>query len=253
MVAVLALLGGAEQRWAILQVPLLRYLEDRVPGLATVAKDAGGGDDGEALQQTVLDALTDAAEALQVLDVQQAYPDALGDTQPVGTLQGRQLQQELRLRRSVKSLRQTVVLMLATATRTHIECHMCCLLQVRHWQNDGDRYAVQPVTQAAACAAWQVAEDMAEAAQAVRSQMEAAMKVACAEGIIIAMPALPGPPPRRDASQQELARFEDGALQLASIAALSGVPQARVSFATGIVAFLLGAIESGSRCPANLG
>ena len=76
-------------------------------------------------------------------------------------------------------------------------------------------------------ALWQVAEDMAEAAEAVRSQMQAAMKVACAEGIIIAMPALPGPPPRRDASQQELARFEDGALQLAAIAALSGVPQVR--------------------------
>ena len=77
---------------------------------------------------------------------------------------------------------------------------------------------------------------MAEAARAVRSQMEAAMKVACAEGIIIALPALPGPPPRRDAPPQELARFEDGALQLASIAALSGVPQACVSLATGAVA-----------------
>ena len=68
-----------------LQVPLLRYLEDRVPGLAAVAKDAGGGDDSEPLQQTVLDALTDAAEALQVLDVQRRYPDALGETQPVRT------------------------------------------------------------------------------------------------------------------------------------------------------------------------
>ena len=66
---------------------------------------------------------------------------------------------------------------------------------------------------------------MAVAAEAVRTQLQAAMKVACADGIIIAMPALPGPPPRRDASPQELARFEDGALQLASIAALSGVPQ----------------------------
>jgi len=83
-VIVLALLGLKHLRVA-LQVPLLRYLEDRVPGLATVAKDAGGGDDGEPLQQTVLDALTDAAEALQVLDVQRRYPDALGDTQPVGT------------------------------------------------------------------------------------------------------------------------------------------------------------------------
>jgi len=82
----------------------------------------------------------------------------------------------------------------------------------------------------------QVAEDMAEAAQAVRSQMEAAMRVACAEGIIIALPALPGPPPHRDASPQELARFEDGALQLASIAALSGVPQACIGLATGFVA-----------------
>ncbi len=77
---------------------------------------------------------------------------------------------------------------------------------------------------------------MAEAAQAVRSQMEAAMRVACAEGIIIALPALPGPPPHRDASPQELARFEDGALQLASIAALSGVPQACIGLATGFVA-----------------
>lgn len=65
------------------QVPLLRYLEDKVPELATVAKDAGGGEDGEPLQQTILDALTDAAEALQVLDVQRRYPDALGGTQPV--------------------------------------------------------------------------------------------------------------------------------------------------------------------------
>jgi len=81
---VLAFLG-LEHLGVALQVPLLRYLEDRVPGLATVAKDAGGGDDGEPLQQTVLDALTDAAEALQVLDVQRRHPDALGDTQPVGT------------------------------------------------------------------------------------------------------------------------------------------------------------------------
>lgn len=71
---------------------------------------------------------------------------------------------------------------------------------------------------------------MAEAAQAVRSQMESAMRVACAEGIIIALPALPGPPPHRDASAQDLARFEDGALQLASIAALSGVPQACITW-----------------------
>ena len=66
---------------------------------------------------------------------------------------------------------------------------------------------------------------MAEAADAVRVEMAAAMKVACAEGIIVAMPALPGPPPCRDASPEELTRFEDGALQLASIAALAGVPQ----------------------------
>ena len=87
---------------------------------------------------------------------------------------------------------------------------------------------------------------MAEAAQAVRSQMEAAMRVACAEGIIIALPALPGPPPHRDASPQELARFEDGALQLASIAALSGVPQACVSLATGVLACRQPLVHQGS-------
>jgi hypothetical protein len=43
------------------------------------------------------------------------------------------------------------------------------------------------------------------------------------------MPALPGPPPRRNASPEELARFEDGALQLASIAALAGVPQVNLA------------------------
>ena len=65
------------------QVPLLRYLADRVPGLAEIARDAGDAVNGEPPQQTVLDALTDAAEALQVLDVQRRHPDALGDTQPV--------------------------------------------------------------------------------------------------------------------------------------------------------------------------
>ena len=64
-------------------MPLLRYLADRVPGLAEAVRDAGSGGDEEPPQQTVLDALTDAAEALQVLDVQRRHPDALGDTQPV--------------------------------------------------------------------------------------------------------------------------------------------------------------------------
>lgn len=66
---------------------------------------------------------------------------------------------------------------------------------------------------------------MEECARTVQQQMQAAMRMACQGGVILALPALPGPPPRRDASPEERDQFEDRALQLASIAALSGVPQ----------------------------
>ena len=71
----------------------------------------------------------------------------------------------------------------------------------------------------------QVTAETEAAARTVQQQMVTAMRVACQGGVILALPALPGPPPRRDSQQEERERFEDRALQLASIAALAGIPQ----------------------------
>lgn len=75
---------------------------------------------------------------------------------------------------------------------------------------------------------------MEAAARAVQQQMVAALRLACQGGVILALPALPGPPPRRDADLEERERFEDRALQLASIAALAGVPQVGQCSGTGL-------------------
>ena len=53
------------------------------------------------------------------------------------------------------------------------------------------------------------------------------MRRACGGGVILAMPTLPGPPPRRDALQEDLHRFEDRTLQLTAFAALAGAPVVR--------------------------
>ena len=71
----------------------------------------------------------------------------------------------------------------------------------------------------------QVSKEMEECARLVQQQMQAAMRLACQGGVILALPALPGLPPRRDTPPEERDQFEDRALQLSAIAALSGVPQ----------------------------
>lgn len=58
------------------QVPLCTFLGDAVPALAAFAKE------GE--QTTVLDALTDAAEALQMLDLKQHAPEGIPLDEEVG-------------------------------------------------------------------------------------------------------------------------------------------------------------------------
>lgn len=63
------------------QVPLCAFLGDQVPGLAAFAKE------GE--QTTVLDALTDAAEALQMLDLKPHAPEAIPPEEQVGVLRAR--------------------------------------------------------------------------------------------------------------------------------------------------------------------
>jgi Asp-tRNA(Asn)/Glu-tRNA(Gln) amidotransferase A subunit family amidase len=72
-----------------------------------------------------------------------------------------------------------------------------------------------------------VSEESVAAAREVAAQAREAVRRACAGGVVIALPALPGPPPRRDAPQDTLHAFEDRVLQLTALAALSGAPQVR--------------------------
>ena len=74
---------------------------------------------------------------------------------------------------------------------------------------------------------------MEECARAVQQQMQAAMRLACQGGVILALPSLPGVPPRRNPSPEERDQFEDRALQLSAIAALSGAPQVNISEGSG--------------------
>lgn len=70
-----------------------------------------------------------------------------------------------------------------------------------------------------------MSEDSLEAAREVAAQAREAVRRACAGGVVLALPALPGHPPRRNAPQQELHAFEDRVLQLTALAALTGAPQ----------------------------
>lgn len=72
-----------------------------------------------------------------------------------------------------------------------------------------------------------MSEDSLEAAREVASQAREAVRRACAGGVVLALPALPGHPPARGAEQPELHAFEDRVLQLTALAALTGAPQAR--------------------------
>ena len=83
------------------------------------------------------------------------------------------------------------------------------------------------VLQAVAPPRPQVSEESVAAAREVAAQAREAVRRACAGGVVIALPALPGPPPRRDAPQDTLHAFEDRVLQLTALAALSGAPQVR--------------------------
>ena len=49
------------------------------------------------------------------------------------------------------------------------------------------------------------------------------------DGNLLALPVLPGPPPDRAATPEQLADFERRTLQLASIATLAGLPQVRAA------------------------
>ncbi len=66
-----------------------------------------------------------------------------------------------------------------------------------------------------------------EAARRVAAEARAAVRTACSKGVILAMPTMPGAPPRRDAPQEALHKFEDRALQLTAFAALAGAPVVR--------------------------
>lgn len=78
------------------------------------------------------------------------------------------------------------------------------------------------------CDVDKVDDDTLAAAHRVATECRNAMKRALADGNILAMPTLPGPPPRRDASEDEIHAFEDQSLQWTVLAALSGAPVAVV-------------------------
>ena len=80
----------------------------------------------------------------------------------------------------------------------------------------------------------------------MQQQMQAAMRLACQGGVILALPSLPGATPRRDASPEERDQFEDRALQLSAIAALSGAPQVLTPQCLVHYAVSLKALRSGS-------
>ena len=46
-------------------------------------------------------------------------------------------------------------------------------------------------------------------------------------GNLLILPALPGPPPRRDSPQEELEAWQRSTLQLSCLASLAGLPQVR--------------------------
>jgi hypothetical protein len=62
-------------------------------------------------------------------------------------------------------------------------------------------------------------------AQQVMDQVGYSMREILRDNHLLMLPVLPGPPPGRAAPQPELAAWEAATLQLASIAALGGLPQ----------------------------
>ncbi|KAK9839835.1 hypothetical protein WJX81_005197 [Elliptochloris bilobata] len=79
-------------------------------------------------------------------------------------------------------------------------------------------------------AAAEVPDEEVDAARAVMAQAAAGMRDITRSGNVLLLPALPGPPPSRSRARSGVAAdaaeaWERGALQLAALAALAGVPQ----------------------------
>jgi Asp-tRNA(Asn)/Glu-tRNA(Gln) amidotransferase A subunit family amidase len=67
-------------------------------------------------------------------------------------------------------------------------------------------------------------EDVARGRK-VMAQATEQLREVLREGNLLMLPVLPGPPPSSSAPQEQLSAFEAATLQLASIAALAGLPQ----------------------------
>lgn len=74
----------------------------------------------------------------------------------------------------------------------------------------------------------QVSEEAVAQGRRVMEQAAEQLREILREGNLLMLPVLPSAPPDRSAAPEELAAFERAALQLSSIAALAGLPQARL-------------------------
>lgn len=74
----------------------------------------------------------------------------------------------------------------------------------------------------------QVSEEAVAQGRRVMEQAAEQLREILREGNLLMLPVLPSAPPDRSAALEELAAFERAALQLSSIAALAGLPQARL-------------------------
>ena len=79
----------------------------------------------------------------------------------------------------------------------------------------------------------QVSEEAVAQGRLVMEQAAEQLRQILREGNLLMLPVLPGTPPDRSAAPEELAAFERAALQLSSIAALAGLPQARFPCSCG--------------------